>query len=170
MQYLLMFSILCGSLMLAYLINIPIKNKYDMLLIFDNLFKDYFSYENNSKFPFVYYIKKYNSVTDNVYAKAIIRNFNTLTKKNTDINEINDIFIKTRSAKPFAGKDEVKLLNIILIIFKFKNSFKNKKDLITIYDRYKALSKAQVLKYKSNLRINYILTVAAAMVLIILII
>lgn len=170
MQYLLIITILCSSVMLAYFINIPIKNKQELFSVLDNVFTDYFSYENSVKFPFIYYLKKYNTNVSNVFVKTIILNYNKISLKSTDINELNNLLKYKYVTKPFASEQELKAANIILLIFKYKKSFKIKKDIDALHSQYKELSETLVNEYINSIRINYILTTAIAVVAIILII
>jgi hypothetical protein len=164
-----MFAILAGSIMLAYLINIPIKNKLDMLVIFDCVYSDYFSHPSSSKFPFVYYLKKHNT-DNNLYIKTITDNFDKILSKNSGTEELNELFSTMKNINSLKNADEIKILDIILVIFKYKNSFRMQSDLEVLYKQYKSLSNKQNIQYKNTLRINYILALAVAVVTIIIII
>lgn len=170
MQYILIFLILGCSILLAYLMNIPLKNKHDLLVVIESVFEDYFYYEGNSakRFPFIYYIKRHNADANNVYAKTIMDNFTELTSRFRSYNSINDLFDTKRSTNQFKAEEEKKLLDKMLIIIKY--TFKTKEDFEERYNEYKELSQAQVTQYKSSMKVNYILTIAIAMVAIILII
>jgi hypothetical protein len=170
MQYILIFLILGGAILLAYLINIPIKNKHYLLIVINNVFDDYFSYEGNStkRFPFIYYIKKHNAEANNIYVKTIMENLNELTGRYKNYDSIYDLFKLKRSTNQFRADEEKKLLDKMLNIMRY--TFNNKKDFAERYNEYKELSSVQIMQYKSSIRVNYILAIAIAMVAIILII